>query len=694
MPHDVFISYATKDKQIADAVCAAVEARGFRCWIAPRDVRAGMPYGEAIIDAIQGSRVMVVVFSSNANASTHIPKEVECATTDGVTIIPFRVENVVPTKSLNYFLASLHWLDALTTPLEPHLQRLTEAVERTVKNGTEGARSASEEGRDSSLRGRTSRQSPGEERSSAQSAQNDSSRAAASGYSIRNNTGGNEVARSWWRGKAAVGIAVVVLLALLGGAAWSYRSRFGGGETIDSLAVLPFVNGSGDPSKEYLSDGIAESLISGLSQLPHLKVMSRDSVFRYKGKDTDAETAGRELGVRAIFKGRVTQLGDNNLDISTELIDARDNTQIWGQQYSRKASDIFALQNDIAKEITSALRTRLSGDDEKRLAKSYTTNPEAYQDYLKGHYWGTKGTEEGLNKGIEYFEQAIDKDPTYALAYSGLANTYTAIADFGFIPHKEALPKAEEAARKAVELDGSLAEAHASLAWVKSVNDLDWSGGESEFQRAIALNPNYPTSHFYHGLALAVTGRLDEAIAETKRTLELDPLSLVTNSLLGESYYFARRDDQAIEQLQKTLELDPNFLLAQDTLGHAYVQKSMYKEGIAEFQKALAIFPRNAVALSGLGYAYAVSGRRAEGEKVLDQLTEISKQKYVPAVSRAAIYAGLGDKDKAFEWLGKAYEERSIVIGGGHPIKVDPVWDPLRADPRFADLVRRMNLTP
>ncbi len=512
-----------------------------------------------------------------------------------------------------------------------------------------------------------------------------------SGRSLASATVADATPRSWWRGKAAMAIAAVALLILLAGTGWLYRSRTGGGETIDSLAVLPFVNASGDPDSEYLSDGITESLINSLSQLPHLKVMSRDSSFMYKGKQTDARTVGSALGVRAVLEGRVMQRGDD-LEISAELVDARDDSHIWGQQYSRKASDIFALQGDIAKEMTSTLRMRLTGDDEKRMAKSYTANPEAYQDYLKGRYWGTKGTEEGLNKSIEYSEQAIAKDPTYALAYSGLANSYTAIADFGFIPHKEALPKAEEAARKAVELDDSLGEAHASLAWVKSVNDLDWSGGESEFQRAIALDPNYPTSHFYHGLALAVTGRLDEAIAETKRALELDPLSLVTNSLLGESYYFARRYDQAIEQLQKTLELDPNFLLAQDTLGHAYVQKSMYKEGIAEFQKALATFPGNAVALSGLGYAYAVSGRRAEGQKVLDQLTETSKQKYVPAASRAAIYVGLGEKDKAFEWLGKAYEERSIVIGGGHPIKVDPVWDPLRSDPRFADLLRRMNL--
>ena len=305
-----------------------------------------------------------------------------------------------------------------------------------------------------------------------------------SGRSIASATVADATPRSWWRGKAAMAIAAVALLVLLAGAGWLYRLRTGGGETIDSVAVLPFVNASGDPNSEYLSDGITESLINSLSQLPHLKVMSRDSAFMYKGKDADAHTVGQALGVRAVLKGHVMQRGDD-LEISAELVDARDDSHIWGQQYSRKASDIFALQGDLAKEMTSMLRMRLTGEDEKRMMKAPTVNPDAYQDYLKGRYWGVKGSEEGLKKGIEYFQQAIAKDPTYALAYSGLADSYTAIADFGFVPHKEALPKAEEAALKAVELDDTLAEAHASLAWVKSVNDLDWSGSESEFQRAI-----------------------------------------------------------------------------------------------------------------------------------------------------------------------------------------------------------------
>ncbi len=364
----------------------------------------------------------------------------------------------------------------------------------------------------------------------------------------------------------------------------------GGGETIDSLAVLPFVNGSGDPNTEYLSDGITESLINSLSQLPKLEVKSRDSAFHYKGKDPDAETVGRELGVRAVFKGRVTQVGDN-LAISAELIDARNNDHIWGEQYSRKASDIFALQGDIAKEITTALRMRLTGEDEKRMAKSYTANPEAYQDYLKGRYWWNKRSEEGFNKGIEYFQQAIAKDPTYALAYSGLADSYSLLSEYGFVPPKEGYPRAKEAALKALEIDDTLAEAHASLACIKAIYDWDWSGGEKEFQRAIAAQSGtMPQLVLWHAFALVSMGRSEEAIAEQKRALELDPLSLIINRVLGLEFYFARHYDQAIEQERKTLELDPNFFWRTMTWARPIVQKSMYKEGIAEFEKELVAF--------------------------------------------------------------------------------------------------------
>jgi serine/threonine protein kinase/Tfp pilus assembly protein PilF len=492
----------------------------------------------------------------------------------------------------------------------------------------------------------------------------------------------------WWRSKSALGSAATVLVVVLAAASWVYKYRANGGETIDSVAVLPFVNASADPNSEYLSDGITESLINSLSTLPHLKVMSRDSAFMYKGKDTDAHTVGQALGVRAVLKGRVMQRGDD-LEISAELVDARDDSHIWGQQYSRKASDIFDLQGELAKEMTSMLRMRLTGEDEKRMMKTSTSNPEAYQDYLKGSYWLNKITEEGSRKGIEYFQQAIAKDPTYALAYDGVANCYSALAGAGFVPPKDAYPKAKEAALKALAIDETLAEAHASLGYVDAVYDYDWAGGEREFQRAIALNPSYADAHRQYGITLRDEGRLEEAIAQHTRALELDPLSLIINRALGLTFYYSRQYDQAIEQERKALELDPKLSPAHESLGRAYLQKSMYKEGIAEFENLLTISPGYPLGLSDLGYAYAVTGRRAEAQKVLDQLNELSKQKYVQAVLRARIYAGVGEKDKAFEWLEKGFEDRTLPA-----IKVDPTFDPLRSDPRFADLLRRMNLQP
>jgi len=497
-------------------------------------------------------------------------------------------------------------------------------------------------------------------------------------------------AQPWWRSKAAMAIATVALLAIVAGAGWYARSRLSGGETIDSVAVLPFVNASADPNAEYLSDGITESLINSLSQLPNLKVMSRDSAFMYKGKDADAKTVGQALGVRAVLKGRVMQRGDD-LEISAELVDARDDSHIWGQQYSRKVSDIFALQGDLAKEMTSMLRVRLTGEDEKRMMKTSTVNPEAYQDYLKGRFWWSKATEEGVNKGIEYFQQAIAKDPNYALAYSGLADSYTLLAGLAVAPPTEIFPKAEAAASKALELDDTLGEAHVSRGFILGVFEWDLPGAEREFRRGIELSPNDANAHHLFGVVLVHAGRLDEALNEEKRGVELDPISPATNRAVGTVLMDERKYDQAIDQLKKTLDLAPNFDLALNDLATAYLLKSMYGEAIAEFQKALTMPIGKVAPLSSLAYGYAVAGKRAEAQKILDQLNELSKQQYVQPRLLARIYVGLGDKDKAFASLEESIKDRSIETGFS-TINVDPTFDPLRSDPRFAGVLRRMNL--
>ncbi len=493
----------------------------------------------------------------------------------------------------------------------------------------------------------------------------------------------------WWRGKTALATGGIGLAALLALGAWFtvFRTR---GEAIDSVAVLPFVNASADPNTEYLSDGITESVINNLSQLQSLRVMARSTVFRYKGKEADPQKVGQDLHVGAVLTGRLQERGDT-LVIQAELVDVSKGTQLWGAQYNRKLADILAVQEEISREISEKLRLRLTGEEKTRMAKRATEDNEAYQLYLKGRYYWNKRTEEGFHRAIEYFSEATEKDRNYALAYAGLADSYSLLSDYGFVAPKEVFPRAKEAALKALQLDKTLAEAHTSLAYVKTSYDWDWSGGEREYQRAIELNPSYATAHHWHAVALLAMGSSEEAIAELKRALELDPLSLIINRDLGGAFYLARQYDQAIEQYKKTLELDPNFALAHGYLGLAYVQESMYKEGIAECEKELVISPGNPYALSGLGYAYAVAARRAEAQKVLDKLNELSRQKYVPAVSRVGIYVGLGEKGKAFEWLEKAYEERSQGLIGYY-IKVSPAYDPLRSDPRFQDLLRRVGL--
>ncbi|MEK6323139.1 MAG: protein kinase [Acidobacteriota bacterium] len=482
--------------------------------------------------------------------------------------------------------------------------------------------------------------------------------------------------------------ALVFLLITLAGV--GIYLLLGRGKAIDSIAVLPFANLSGDPNTEYLSDGITESLINNLSQLPNLTVMSRNSVFRYKGQEADAQVVGRDLKVQAVLTGRMVQRGDS-LSISAEFVDVRDNSHIWGEQYNRRLSDILAVQEEIARQISERLRLRLSGDDQRRLTKHDTENTEAYQLYLKGRYYWNKRSAEGTRKAIEYFKQAIDADPNYALAYAGLADSYGFLTEFCGVPKEETYPKARAAARKALELDDTLAEAHTSLA-ANLQADTDWSGAEREFKRAIELNPNYPTAHHWYGEYLQIMGRLDESKTEIKRALQLDPLSLAINAKLGLTLYLARDYDHAIEQLRKTLEMDPNFRLANIFINLAYVQTGKYEEAITEKAKILAATSaEEAQIATALRKAYAASGERGVWQKTLDLLKQRPKTDFDVPFWLAEAYLHLGDKDQAFEWFQKAADI-------GHPgmdvIKLDPMFDSLRSDSRFADLVRRLGLSP
>jgi serine/threonine protein kinase/tetratricopeptide (TPR) repeat protein len=459
-------------------------------------------------------------------------------------------------------------------------------------------------------------------------------------------------------------------------------------KTIDSIAVLPFVNASADPNAEYLSDGITESLINSLSQLPNLKVMSRNSVFRYKGRETDAQSAARSLGVRAVLTGRLVQQGDNLL-ISVELVDVSDNTHIWGEQYNRKLSSILAVQEEITRQISEKLRLKLTGEDKKQLTKRHTENVEAYQLYLRGLYHWNKWDEENLNKSLEYFEKAIQTDPAYALAYAGMSHAYGVLGFYGYRRPKDALPKAKAAALKAIEMDDSIAEAHAALGAIHTLYDWDWAAAERECQRSLELNPKLADTRHIYSMYLQVVSRFDEGIEQMKKAQELDPLSLLIGWNVGDAFYAARRYDEAIEQYRKALELDPDFAVAHGTLGLSYVHKGMYKEGIAELQKSLALSGKTAQGLAWLAYGYGASGNRAGAQKALDDLKDLSKQRYVSPDYMAMAYTGLGERDQAFEWLHKAVDERSNTVAF---LKAEPIYDSLRSDPRYAEVARRIGL--
>jgi len=482
----------------------------------------------------------------------------------------------------------------------------------------------------------------------------------------------------------------VLLIAAIALVVWSFARRSSNSPQIESIAVLPFVNASGNSDIEYLSDGMTESLINSLSQLPRLYVKARSSVFRYKGKEVEPQQVASDLSVQAILNGRVAQRGDN-LTLYLSLVDGRNGNQIWGDQYDRKITELATLQNEIARDVSQKLRARLSGADEQKIAKTYTANAEAYQLYLKGRYHVLKLTLSEIQTGISYFQQAIAIDPSYALAYVGLADAYRS-ALVGDMPPTELLPKAKEAAKKAIEIDDTLADAHAELGFIIFWYDWDWTAAENQYKRALELDPNGPDTHLFYAHLLSNTGRHSEALAEVKRARELDPLNLRTNALEGQFLIHAGRTDEALARLQKTFEMAPNYYFAHFFASSAYIEKGMFPEAIAEAQKARELSgPTNSHPMGFLGYALAKSGKQAEARAVLAELLKSASERYVSSYNIALIYNGLGERDNTFAWLERGYKQRDqrMVF-----LKVEPKWNNLRADPRFQDLLRRVGFMP
>ncbi len=459
-------------------------------------------------------------------------------------------------------------------------------------------------------------------------------------------------------------------------------------EAIESVAVLPFANDSADPDAEYLSDGITETLINNLSQIWNLRVVARSTVFRYKGKEADPQKAGSDLHVRAVVSGRLLQHG-STLIVRVELMDVATGAQLWGGQYNRQAEDVFLLQGDLSREISEKLQLRLTGDQKQRLTKRYTEDAEAYRLYLKGRYHWNKRDPEGLQKAVECFRQALDKDPAYSLAYAGLADTYPYLSFFHVVPPRVAMPKAKTAAAKALEIDDHLAEAHVSLGYVSFTYDGDWPTAGKHFEQALALNPAYTGAHTFYAFYLSSLGQSEEALAVAKRALDRDPASPAVSHSLAVQLYLARQFDQAIEQAHNTLEMDAHFAISYQVLGEAYLSQGMYREGLLALEQFSALSRTSATSRALLGYSHARLGEHGTALRLIEELDAASQHGFVPALLFAVVYTGLDDQDQAFSWLEKAYEERFYRLAY---LKVEALWAPRRADPRFADLLRRVGI--
>jgi TolB-like protein/Flp pilus assembly protein TadD len=485
-----------------------------------------------------------------------------------------------------------------------------------------------------------------------------------------------------------VGALLSVGLFMLGRYGFREKNSASSEMPTKSIAVLPFVNMSADKNDEYLSDGVSEELITALSKITGLQVKARTSSFAFKGKNEDIQKIGELLHVSHLLEGSVAKAG-NKLRITAQLIQATDGNHLWSDTYDREMQDIFAVRSEVAKQVAETLKVRLLGEEKKQLEKKPTENLEAYNLYRQGRYYSDKLSEEGMKKALPFFQQAIEKDPRFALAYAGMADNYVLAAD-AYIAPREAFSKAKEAALKAIELDDSLAEAHASLGFVHYHYDWDWAAAEKELKRAISLNPQSAQSYTLYTHFLAGMGRYEEASKYGARALELDPLSVSNYWFLGWGAIYGGRNNEAVSRFSKAAELDPNNPWTRWFLGRAYLFNGNPQRGIEEMETALRLEPDDPLGLGFVGYAYAVTGRRADALKILQKLDALEKHRFVSTISRVYVYAGLGDKDKAFDWLEKAYQERSDSLAW---FRFDPESKSLRTDPRFAVLMRKIGFT-
>jgi DNA-binding winged helix-turn-helix (wHTH) protein/tetratricopeptide (TPR) repeat protein len=460
-----------------------------------------------------------------------------------------------------------------------------------------------------------------------------------------------------------------------------------GAAKIKLIAILPLRLLVAEDSDNYLGLGMADALITRLSNLKQVVIRPTSAVLKYADVPQDPVAAGRELKVEAALEGSIQKVG-RRIRVTVQLVSVEDGAPLWADQFDEEFTDIFAVEDSISEQVARAMTDRLTGHEKRRLTKHYTENTEAYHLYVKGRYYWTKRTLAGTKKGIDYFQKAIDIDPTYSLALSGLADCYAQLGWLRNIPPVEAFPKAKAAAKKAIEIDDELAEAHTSMAWIRMLYDRDWEGSENDFKRALDLNPNYAIARLWHTVHLIATARFDEASAEIERALNIDPLSPIVNTIVGWPFYFTRRYGEAIAQYKKALETEPDYFPAHLLLGYAYAQKGEMLSALESFQKAMLV-EQTALTLTGIGHAHARAGLKDRAMEVLAEIDELSKSRYVSPYDVAQIYVSLGENDRAFEWLERACDDRSswlIFLG------VEPGFDPVRADPRLKGILRRIGL--
>jgi adenylate cyclase len=656
MPNDVFISYSSIDKDSADVVCSLLEANGISCWIAPRNITPGKPFAEAIIDGIRSSTVFILIYSSNSNNSRQVVKEVDRAVHHGLSIINLRLENVPMSKQLEYYISDVHWLDALTSPLEQHLNTLCKVVQMLLTTVE-----VKDEDIEKVLSTRTNHHKE----------------------HITTRTDRSEITRKKILIPAGIMIIILATMFLIALPVLKTKLSLSGAARNNSIAVLPFTNLSNDPEQEYFSEGLVEEILDRLCRIAALKVISRTSSSRYKNTDLPIKEIAAALGASVIMEGSV-QKSSNNIRISVQLIDAKTDTHLWSKIFSKDYADIFSIYSEVAQAVAGEMKSVITPEERRLIEEPPTSDLKAYDYYLKGTFHSNKLNEKDLGIAMQYFEIAKELDPEFALAYAGIARVWACRQQMGIVQVSEAAQKSKEAIMKALELDSTLSNVQSSLAGRRVWTDWDWEGGEKAYRNAIEINPNNAAAHMAFSHLLNILGRPNEAMEHIEIALELDPLNPMIWSFYGIDLVFERRFDEAIKAAEEALRIQPEAPIALTALNIALHMTGKYEEAWETIKRSFIN--------EGHGQAFDLDFDELGYEKALKQAAEALKtasdSTYVNPWRIARVYLSAGDINNSIFWLEKAYEEHNPNL----PYLLNPCCDILRDEPRFRDLARRMGL--